>query len=161
MDVRFKSQADLVSVEVLAQRWIPYAYHERTDEVSWCLPQGTAVQPFYDEYVSHCRQYVVNALISPRTSIKALLRFANQLPELQNPSGFIFDLSRCGSTLISGCLAQLEQGSVLSESMLFQPDGAEKRRSFPQAYVLQIQHTLSGLHHALIQNSYEPPEKHS
>jgi hypothetical protein len=108
--------ADLVSVEVLAQDWIPYAYHARSNEISWCLPQGRAVQPFYDEYISHCRQ--VNAFVSPRSSLNSLLHYAKQLPALPVPSGFIFHLSRCGSTLISGCLAQLEQCSVLSESPL-------------------------------------------
>lgn len=111
-------QADLVPVEILAQNWIPYAFHARTNEVSWCLPQGRAVQPFYDEYISHCRQYSVNALISPRTSINALLRYANPLSKLQEPSGFIFHLSRCGSTLLSGCLAEIDICSVLSESPL-------------------------------------------
>jgi hypothetical protein len=32
------------------------------------------------------------------------------------PAGFIFHLSRCGSTLISGCLSELDTTSVFSES---------------------------------------------
>lgn len=111
-------QADLVPLEVLLKGWIPYAYHSRTGEVSWCLPQGRAVQPFHDEYISHCRQYLVNALISPRISVDNMLRHADALTEIADPAGFIFHLSRCGSTLVSGCLAQLEQCSVLSESPL-------------------------------------------
>jgi hypothetical protein len=111
-------RADLVPVEVLAQGWIPYAFHARTHEVSWCLPQGRAVQPFYDEYISHCRHDLINTFVSPRTSLKGILQYAEQLPGLPDPSGFIFHLSRCGSTLVSGCLAQLEQCSVLSESPL-------------------------------------------
>lgn len=111
-------QADWVPLDLLVQNWIPYAYHARTHEISWCLPQGRAVQPFYDEYISHCRQHLVNAFLTPQSSIKSLLLYAEQLPELPDPSGFIFHLSRCGSTLVSGCLAQLECCSVLSESPL-------------------------------------------
>lgn len=111
-------QADLVPLEVLLKDWMPYAYHSRTGEVSWCLPQGRAVQPFHDEYISHCRQYLVNALLSPRISVDKMLRHADALAEIADPAGFIFHLSRCGSTLVSGCLAQLEQCSVLSESPL-------------------------------------------
>jgi hypothetical protein len=111
-------QADCVPLAILVKDWIPCVYHARTGEVSWCLPQGRAVQPFYDEYISHCRQYLVNALVAPRSSIKSLLLYAEQLSELPDPSGFIFHLSRCGSTLVSGCLAQLENCSMLSESPL-------------------------------------------
>lgn len=111
-------QTDWVPVEILAQQWIPYAFDARTAEIRWCLPQGRAVQPFYDEYITHCRQHLVNALLVPRSSIKDFLRYAGQLPQLPDPSGFIFHVSRCGSTLVSGCLAQLESCAVLSESPL-------------------------------------------
>lgn len=111
-------KADWVPVEILAQQWIPYAFDARTAEIRWCLPQGRAVQPFYDEYITHCRQNLVNALIAPRSSVKSFLLYAEQLPELPDPAGFIFHVSRCGSTLVSGCLAQLENCSVLSESRL-------------------------------------------
>ena len=111
-------QPDLAPVEILAQHWIPYDFDVRTAEIHWCVPQGRAVQPFYDEYLTHCRQHLVNALVVPRSSIKSLLCFADRLPELPDPSGFIFHLSRCGSTLVSGCFAELEHCSVLSESPL-------------------------------------------
>lgn len=127
-------QTDWVPVEILAQQWIPYAVDARTAEIRWCLPQGRAVQPFYDEYITHCRQHLANALIAPRTSIESFLRYTGQLPQLPDPSGFIFHLSRCGSTLVSGCLAQLETCSVLSESPLLTEillakniDAAEKK----------------------------------
>lgn len=110
--------ADWVPLAILVKDWIPYVYHARTGEVSWCLPLGRAAQPFYDEYISHCRQQIVNALVAPRSSVKNLLHYADQCQELPDPSGFIFHLSRCGSTLVSGCLAQLEYCSVLSESPL-------------------------------------------
>lgn len=140
-------QADLVPLEILVKDWIPYVYHARTDEVSWCLPQGRAVQPVYDEYISHCRQNLVNALIAPRSSLKNLLHYAGQCPELPDPSGFIFHLSRCGSTLVSGCLAQLENCSVLSESpllteiLLAKNIGCDEKKS-----LLRLLLHLQGLH---------------
>lgn len=111
-------QADQVPVPVLAGRWIPYAFHPRTAEVSWCLPVGRAVQPFHDQYISHCRQHLVNALVSPRSSLGSLLEYARAQRDGMAPAGFIFHLSRCGSTLVSGCLAALDGYSVLSESAL-------------------------------------------
>jgi hypothetical protein len=110
--------ADWVPVEILAENWMPYAFHPRAAEVSWCLPAGRAVQPFHDEYVTHCRQTLVNALVSPRSSVRSLLDYACGLRNWVEPVGFIFHLSRCGSTLVSGCLAELDNCSVISESLL-------------------------------------------
>lgn len=111
-------QPDLVSVETLSRHWIPYTYDWRKDEVRWCLPQGRAVQPFYDEYISHCRQHFVSALVSPQSSLDSLLQYATRSAQFPDPAGFIFHLSRCGSTLVSGCFAEMEHCSVLSESPL-------------------------------------------
>lgn len=98
-------------------RWMPYSYHAKDQLIAWCLPLGAPSQPFHDEYTAQCRQQLpFNQLIRPRTSLDTLLnsRMANPTP----PNGFIFHLSRCGSTLISGCLSEIEQTSVLSESSL-------------------------------------------
>lgn len=111
-------QPDLVSVETLSRHWIPYTYDGRKDEVRWCLPQGRAVQPFYDEYISHCRQHFVSALVSPQSSLDSLLQYATRFAQFPDPAGFIFHLSRCGSTLVSGCFAEMEHCSVLSEPPL-------------------------------------------
>lgn len=111
-------QPDLVPVETLSRHWIPYTYDRRKDEVRWCLPQGRAVQPFYDEYISHCRKHFLSALVSPRSSLDSLIKYATRSAQFPDPSGFIFHLSRCGSTLVSGCFAEMEHCSVLSESPL-------------------------------------------
>jgi hypothetical protein len=111
-------QPDLAPVETLSRHWIPYTYDGRKEEVRWCLPQGRAVQPFYDEYISHCRQHFVSALVSPRSSLDSLLQYATRFAQFPDPAGFIFHLSRCGSTLVSGCFAEMEHCSVLSESPL-------------------------------------------
>ena len=103
---------------LLAGRWFPFQYHAAGRTVSWCLPQGHATEPFQDQYIDRCRQRsVFNQLIQPRTSIASLLSGAG-VDATPVPAGFILHLSRCGSTLLSGCLAELDTTSVLSESPL-------------------------------------------
>ena len=113
--------------EALAQHWFPYHYHSRSRSIQWCLPEGRASEPFHDEYVSRCRQAILlNQLLAPRTSIggdSKTAKHGGATDELggqgsYQPAGFIFHLSRWGSTLLSGSLAELEQVSVLSESPL-------------------------------------------
>jgi hypothetical protein len=101
--------------DVLAQSWIPYSYHARTRTVLWCLPDGHATEPFHDQFISRCRQRILlNQLIVPRIR----LPFGDLEQTEFTPAGFVFHLSRCGSTLVSGSFAEIEQVSVLSESQL-------------------------------------------
>ena len=102
----------------LEGRWFPHHYDAATRSVSWLLPQGHATEPFQDQYIARCRQgSLFNQLIQPRTALAPLLSPAAD-GESPSPAGFIFHLSRCGSTLLSGCLAELDDTSVLSESPL-------------------------------------------
>lgn len=102
---------------VLAGHWVPYGYHSRTGAVSWCLPRGRATMPFFDQFVEHCRGLTVNQLLRPRTAL-ARVAGAREAAGLAVPAGFIFHVSRCGSTLVSGCLSELAGAAVLSESPL-------------------------------------------
>src|SRR3989344_4140063 len=100
----------------LAGLWLPHSYHVRSQRMLWCLPDGAPTEPFHDEYLSRCwRSATLNQLFSPRTSLKALAACAQRVPRAQ-PAGFIFHLSRCGSTLLSGCLSELDEAAVFSES---------------------------------------------
>ena len=100
----------------LAGLWLPHSYHVRSQRMRWCLPDGAPTEPFHDEYLSRCwRSATLNQLFSPRTSLKALAACAQRVPRAQ-PAGFIFHLSRCGSTLLSGCLSELDEAAVFSES---------------------------------------------
>src|SRR3989344_1195398 len=93
-----------------------HSYHVRSQRMRWCLPDGAPTEPFHDEYLSRCwRSATLNQLFSPRTSLKALAACAQRVPRAQ-PAGFIFHLSRCGSTLLSGCLSELDEAAVFSES---------------------------------------------
>lgn len=109
-------QVDAVDPRLLAEHWLPYSFVAHRGETCWCLPTGRAEQPFHDEYISTCRQAPINTLLAPRTSLQAMLSLAVDLPNPSPPAGFVFHLSRCGSTLVSGCFAALAECSVLSES---------------------------------------------
>lgn len=128
----------------LAGRWFPAGYEPRTRSLAWCLPVGHATEPFQDQYLSRClRARVFNQLIRPRTAVAPLLAGATVVAG-PAPAGFIFHLSRCGSTLVSGCLAELDDTSVLSESpllteLLLDPAlrDEQKRHALPQLIALQ------------------------
>lgn len=100
----------------LTGHWLPYRYHAKSKSIYWCLPKGHATEPFQDEYISRCRQQsLLNNIIQPRTALAGLSYQAAKATKVR-PAGFIFHLSRCGSTLISGCLSELDTTCVFSES---------------------------------------------
>lgn len=69
---------------------------------------------FYEDAVRRCWSRPLNLLSRGRTSFAALLadRAAQFLPA---PDGFIFHMSRCGSTLLAQMLGRLPGQAVLSE----------------------------------------------
>jgi len=102
----------------LASNWLPYRYQIKRRLVSWLVPVGHATEPFQDETISRYReQLLLNQIIQPCTSLDIARQQAENLVDIK-PAGFIFHLSRCGSTLISGCLSELETTCVFSESPL-------------------------------------------
>lgn len=102
----------------LAGHWLPCRYQPKRRLVNWLLPVGHATEPFHDETISRYRQQLLlNQIIQPCTSLGIAQQQAEKLVAVK-PAGFIFHLSRCGSTLISGCLSELETTCVFSESSL-------------------------------------------
>lgn len=101
----------------LAGTWLPYRYHAKSRLVNWLVPVGHATEPFQDETISRYRQNLFNQIIQPRTSLAFAQQQSVHIPQA-TPAGFIFHLSRCGSTLVSGCLSELESTCVFSESPL-------------------------------------------
>lgn len=128
----------------LAGQWFPGHYDAATRSLVWLRPQGHATEPFQDQYLARCRQgSVFNQLVQPRTALAPLLS-ASADEAAGAPAGFIFHLSRCGSTLLSGCLAELDDTSVLSESPLLTAllldatlTDAHKRAALPRLVALQ------------------------
>jgi hypothetical protein len=111
------NQMPVDNLVVLAGNWLPYRYQSRHRLVNWLVPIGYATEPFQDEYISRCSQCLFNQIIQPLCSLAFAQKQADTLPAVQ-PAGFIFHLSRCGSTLISGCLSELDSTCVFSEPPL-------------------------------------------
>jgi hypothetical protein len=106
-----------VELTALNAHWLPYRYQKKVRSIDWCLPLGHATEPFHDQYIERCRGQLLNQLITPKTSLEPLMDGQIITAPLE-PAGFIFHLSRCGSTLVSGCLAESDNTCVLSESPL-------------------------------------------
>ena len=112
--------AAVPTAALLAGGWLPHRYEARTRSILWCLPDGPATEPFHDEYISRCLQRrLLNQFIRPRTPLAGLCSESPPGPGGPAPAGFIFHLSRCGSTLVSGCLSELDSTLVLSEPPVF------------------------------------------
>ncbi len=111
--------AAVPAAALVAGGWLPHRYEARTRSIQWCLPDGPATEPFHDEYIGRCLQrQPLNQFLRPRTPLATLARLGTDLgPKrpVRRPAGFIFHLSRCGSTLVSGCLSELDSTMVLSE----------------------------------------------
>jgi hypothetical protein len=72
-------------------------------------------EPFFEGDVQHSLFKPFNRLFHPSTPITALADWLQVHPGLR-PTGFIFHMSRCGSTLVSQMLASLDRSVVVSEA---------------------------------------------
>src|SRR5947207_1604841 len=83
--------------------WIParLIWPDGQPRVDWCyLGRETFCDPFFDQTIGECLRVPFNLLFSHRTPMEVLGQWHDMRPGLQ-PTGFIFHMSRCGSTLIS------------------------------------------------------------
>jgi hypothetical protein len=81
--------------------------------LEWChLGDLRFTDPFFTQTVTAAMQHPFNLLFRHITDLDRLP--AAQTPELR-PAGFIFHMSRCGSTLVTQMLAALLSNVVLSE----------------------------------------------
>lgn len=135
--------------------WTPVrvGWEERRPVVTWCHTAGVPfTESFFDETVEACLRNPFRLLFQRRTDMVEVGRFVAEHPGLA-PAGFIFHMSRCGSTLVSRMLAACPEHLVLSEAppidwvlraassqrepwlrwmvgALGQPRGTEERRLF-------------------------------
>jgi hypothetical protein len=85
-------------------------------QVDWAyVGSRRLTEPFFDESVARCLPRPFNRLFRYATPIDALGRWLHDHPGL-TPSGFIFHMSRCGSTLVSQMLAAMPRSIVVSEA---------------------------------------------
>ncbi|EEF62895.1 sulfotransferase [Pedosphaera parvula] len=90
--------------------------HPTGPQVDWCHLNGLRfTHPFFNDTIEHAVRHPFNLLFRQRTSIDLLGEMHATCPGL-HPTGFIFHMSRCGSTLVSQMLAALPQNLVLSEA---------------------------------------------
>jgi hypothetical protein len=84
--------------------------------VRWCFTDGVEfTDPFFDQTIERCLRDPFRLLFWRETDISALGELASLSPGL-TPCGFIFHMSRCGSTLVSQMLAELPDALVVSEA---------------------------------------------
>jgi hypothetical protein len=98
--------------------WAPIrvVHREAAPSVEWCdLSDQPFIEPFFAETVARALQHPFNKLIRHRTSLNELIQFHQRFPG-PHPTGFIFHLSRCGSTLMSQMLAALPRTRVIAEA---------------------------------------------
>jgi hypothetical protein len=98
--------------------WIPIRifWEQGRPAVEWCYA-GTRRfrEPFFDQTVEQCLRLPFNQVFRRQTPVEVLLDWQTLRPGLV-PAGFIFHMSRCGSTLAGQMLAALPQNVVLSEA---------------------------------------------
>ena len=98
--------------------WLPtrVAPHGGALYVHWAYFGARRLrQPFFESEVYRGALQPPNRLFRYVTAIEKLAAWLDRHPHLQ-PSGFIFHMSRCGSTLVSQMLAALASNLVVSEA---------------------------------------------
>jgi hypothetical protein len=86
--------------------------------VEWAVVEQPFSDPFFEQTAGQAMQHPFNALFARRTPVAQLETLAGLSPGVA-PAGFIFHMSRCGSTLIAQMLARLSHTIVLSEPQPF------------------------------------------
>lgn len=97
--------------------WLPIRVWQQAGEwrVDWCwFGDRQLSQPFFGDAVEEALRLPFNLVFRRQTPLSALGQWQQCSPGL-TPSAFIFHASRCGSTLISQMLAQLDDHIVISE----------------------------------------------
>jgi hypothetical protein len=98
--------------------WTPLRLFVRDGEtfVDWAhLGQNRFTEPFFDQTIAKFLRHPADALFRHQTPIEVLRDLYERRRGLK-PSGFIFHMSRCGSTLVSQMLASIERCIAISEA---------------------------------------------
>lgn len=98
--------------------WVPIrVYWEQSAAfVDWgYVGKERFAEPFFSDTVERCLRNPTNLLFRHHTPVETLAEWREASPGLL-PKGFIFHMSRCGSTLVAQMLAALPQTIVISEA---------------------------------------------
>jgi hypothetical protein len=96
--------------------WTPIRVHGTAAEplVDWAVIDAPFTDPFFEQSVHRAMQHPFNQVFRRTTPLGVLDAFP-QTPPGGEPAGFVFHMSRCGSTLIAQMLSRLSDTIVLSE----------------------------------------------
>ena len=98
--------------------WVPIGARVEEGQlvVDLCrLDDRPLVEPFFDDSIAACMRLPFHALFRRRASAAELGAWLRPRPAVA-PAGFVFHMSRCGSTLLSQVLAAVPAHRVLSEA---------------------------------------------
>ena len=98
--------------------WVPIRLFWQGPEpmVEWCyLGRQRFTHPFFDSTIQLALQSPFNSLFRHHTTMATLADWFQRSPGMK-PSGFVFHMSRCGSTVVSQMLASMPENVVISEA---------------------------------------------
>ena len=98
--------------------WVPIRLIWQAAEplVEWCyLGRQRFTHPFFDTTIQLALESPFNSLFRHHTTMATLRDWSLESPGIL-PAGFIFHMSRCGSTVVSQILASLPENVVVSEA---------------------------------------------
>jgi hypothetical protein len=134
--------------------WLPVRVYENGGGLfaDWIfLGRKRFTEPFHDSTLEIPMRMPFNLLFQRQTPIEFFDEFYEKSPGIA-PNGFIFHISRCGSTLVSQMFAALEKNIVISEASvidrLIRADVSEERKII----------WLRGLFNALAQKRFPAEE---
>lgn len=109
---------DLIASAEQLIGWMPIRVNWRGDEplIDWVYAgDARFTEPFFDHTIGRLLKKPFNLVFRQLTNIDGLRMCATELPSIA-PTGFVFHMSRCGSTLVSRMLARPAQNVVISEA---------------------------------------------
>ena len=109
---------DLIESKEQLVGWLPIRvnWQGREPLIDWAYAgDARFTEPFFDHTIERLLKKPFNLAFRRLTNVDALRLAATKLPTIK-PTGFIFHMSRCGSTLVSRMLASLDKNVVISEA---------------------------------------------
>jgi len=109
---------DLTRAPAQRKEWAParVRWSDSGPAVEWRhIGSAAFTDPFFEQTIAGAFHRPFSLLFAQETPIEFLDRFNAEMPILP-PSGFIFHLSRCGSTVVSQMLAAAPEILVISEA---------------------------------------------
>jgi hypothetical protein len=98
--------------------WVParFFWREGRPMVDWCYLGAQRFEAsFFEQTIGKCMARPFNLLFRHQTPIEVLEQWQQTRPGME-PTGFIFHMSRCGSTLLCQMLKAIPTNVVISEA---------------------------------------------